>query len=231
MTTHRDAAALVAALYAVSERETGRPQSCPGAPEIAWLYRSNLDANVYLGIVRVGRFLFVVPRGSFDFQDWVHDLMARPVKPIGRPTFGLVHGGMYDGTVEAIDIVQLFLRPGDLVVFVGHSLGAAHAGLLAAHMIALGGKPHLIICWGEPLWGFDTMTKLLKDVPGASYVNVVHDIADGVTKLPPPVGYQHRLPLTPVDSADIDLLDVDPFERHHFFRYWKATPETVIPEA
>ena len=219
MTTHRDIANLVGALYGDSLA-------------VHWVYRSDPDASVVMGIVRFNGFWVVACRGTYVFQDWLHDLNARPMVPTSHPAFGQVHRGFYLGTPEAWDIIRSILIGRDLarIIFAGHSLGAARANLLAAHAVAVGLSPVMTLCWGEPRSGFPQLATFLKGVPGRSYVNVVNGIADGVTQLPPPVGYVHRVTLTTINSGGIDPLNVDPFARHHFDLYLAATPAVDIAD-
>lgn len=212
--THRDLAAYVEALYSV-------PDSVP------WLYRSNPDANVYMGLIRQDGALIVVTRGSFDLEDWFHDFMARPINPAGRPEIKKVHQGFYGGTPEAWDIISDYVADDDLI-FAGHSLGAARGVVLAAHAVANGHRPRFVCCWGEPAPMFPEGNVYLAGVPGASYRNVTPGSSDPVTKSTLPFGYAPRLALTDCrvtpDSHGFDL-----FALHHFALYQGATPATEIP--
>lgn len=219
MITHRDVAALVAALYG----------NIPGVVAPAWLYRSNPDANVYMGIIRIQRVLHVITRGSDDLSDWLRDLWVAPITPTGRPEFGAVHAGMYGGTPEAADIVACYTDPDDEgIVFGGHSLGASRAGYIAASLLALGLKfPMITLCWGEPRWCGPTMQVYTASIPGTSYRNAGADGHDAVTDQPP-FEYLHRtLTITDIDGGGRGI-DIDPFRRHHFDLYLAATPGTPV---
>jgi hypothetical protein len=216
--THRDVAEIIAALYG----------NIAGVTSPTWLYLSNPDANVYMGIVRRPGCLIVGSRGSFNIADWLRDLFARAIIPKGRPELGAVHEGMYDGTPEAHDIFESALMPEDHVIFCGHSLGAARAGFGAGHAIANGLDPRRIftLCWGEPRWCTDATRKLLAGVPGYSYRNAGPDGHDHVTDVPT-FEFQQHAELSDIDGGSRGL-EIDLFRRHHFDLYLRATPPVPV---
>jgi Lipase (class 3) len=217
--THRDLAAYVAALY-------DAPAATP------WLYLSNPDANVYIGIMRANGYLVVTLRGSFNLGDWLADLRARPIaRPAGRPELADVHAGFYDGTQEAWDIIASRIAPDDKLVFCGHSLGAARAVLLAGTARAHGLKPHFIACWGEPPPLMPAGNAWVTGIPGVSYRNALGagllDI-DQVTAATQLAGYRPRIPVTDLRAPPPQRRPLDPFDLHHFALYLGATPATEI---
>lgn len=218
MTTHRDVAGIVAALYG----------NIPGVAAPSWLYRSNVDANVYLGIVRLGRILVAAARGSFNLPDWLRDLWAWPKEPKGRPELGLIHAGMYGGTPEAWDIVAHYLETDDLLLIGGHSLGASRAGYLAGHALANGIDRRRIqtLCWGEPKWCTSVTRTFMAGIDGVSYVNAGADGHDQVTD-EPKLEFAQRTALTSIDGGARGP-EIDPFRRHHFDLYLPVTPATPI---
>lgn len=218
--THRDLAALVGALY-------DAPASVP------WLYLSNPDAGVYIGMVLMDDFMVVALRGSFNLGDWLHDLQARPIaKPAGRPELIQVHAGFYGGTQEAWDIIDTHIGPDEKLIFCGHSLGAARAVLLAATAQAHGIQPHFVCCWGEPPPLMPAGNPYVAHIPGVSYRNKVGDNVlfdvDKVTMSTPLAGYQPRIPLTDLAAPPARRNLLDPFDLHHFALYQGATPATEI---
>lgn len=228
MTTHRDIAELVAALYGE-----------PGSPEVQWLDRSLKDAPVCWAAIRLGRLLVTCFRGSVTFKDWVHDLQAVSQTPLEHPLWGRVHPGFYLGTPEAWSLIKTLMGPGDLLVLAGHSLGAAHADMVAGHALAEGVKPHYLLTWGEPKPGQARFAQILAGVPGIGYCNenAVGRGHDLVTDLPfsfPPELYTRRAPLKRLhilavpENITTDLGGA--FAWHHFFLYRDATPPTEIVE-
>ena len=214
--TQRDLALLSSSLY-------GNPGSNP----VSWLYKSNPDANVVMGIVRRDKYLIVTCRGSFDLEDWVHDILARPIDPEGRPEIKSVHQGFYGGTPEAWDIVDFHYTPSDLLIFSGHSLGAARSIILAAHAVAHGITPHFICLWGEPAPFRHEGNAIVSLIPAVSYRNKVDGVPDPVTKSTTMVGYEHPYPITDVHA--IPKSDrLDPLALHHFELYQSVTPEIEI---
>jgi len=217
--THRDLAGYVQALYVA-------PDSVP------WFYRSNPDANVVMGIMRLGHYLIVACRGSYTGTDWLHDVLVRDIDPAGRPAIKRVHSGFYSGTPEAWDLVEMIYNDGDKVIFVGHSLGGARVEILAEHMLAvLGIAPHLVVTWGEPA-PFKPSTLVAPTYPFKRYRNVVgdgEDDIDAVTWSTDLAGYRRRVPFTDVSAAPPQRNRLDPFELHHFTLYQSVTPATEIP--
>lgn len=213
MITHRDLAGIVAALYATSD-------------SMAWLYRSNPDANVVMGIVRLGDFLVVACRGSYTGLDWLHDVLVHEIDPPGRPAIKRVHAGFYSGTPEAWDIVNLF-NEDEKVIFIGHSLGAARAEILAEHMASTRGIfPHLVVTWGQPAV---FKPSPMVGIPAmVSYRNVVAGDQDDVTWSTDIVGYRHRVPFVDVSAAPAARNKFDPFDLHHFALYQGVTPATEV---
>jgi hypothetical protein len=213
--THRDLAGLVSSLYG-------------DGPAQPWLYRSNPDANVYMGIVRRGDHLIVVTRGSFDFEDWLHDFRVKKTVPGGRPELGAVHDGFYGGTPEAWDIVDWYFEPDTKLVFCGHSLGAARAVLLAGHAVANKRPPAYVRCWGEPACGTETLAALLAGIPAQSDANFVGGEFDPVTQSTLAFGFKHCWPMTDVSAPPANPKWWDPFDLHHFALYASVTPATEI---
>lgn len=211
--THRDLAVLVAALY-------DAPESMP------WLYRSNPDAVVVFGVIRIDGYLIVVLRGSYTGIDWLLDVLVPAIDPAGRPRIKQVHRGFYFGTVEAADIIMMFYRPGDKVIIIGHSLGGGRAEIEAEQLIALGVGPYLVVTWGQPAPFKPGMPA--PTYPMVSYRNVVAGDEDDVTWSTDIVGYRHRVAFTDVSAAPAQNNPADPFRFHHFALYQGATPATEI---
>jgi len=221
--THRALALLVAALYGEA-----------GAPPVTWLYRAPDDAPVMFAVVRIGRYLIVVTRGSRTFMDWVHDAIALARSPLDHPEFGLVHVGFYDGITVAWEILAPMIGPDDVVIFLGHSLGSPHAEFLAAHMLTQMKRVPFVGRWAPPKPGFQKFADILAPAPGFAYDNYdvigfdpVVELAWTTRDFP----YVHTSPLTQVTRAPSQniLLDLGPqFAWHHFENYLAATPETPV---
>jgi hypothetical protein len=148
---------------------------------------------------------------------------------VGRPEIKQVHEGFYGGTPEAWDIVDFHYTPADVLVFAGHSLGAARSILLAAHAVAHGIPVHFVCCWGEPAPMHPEGNPLIAAVPAASYRNKVDGVPDPVTKSTTLVGYEHPYALTDVLAKPVSDR-FDPLALHHFALYQSVTPDTPIPE-
>jgi Lipase (class 3) len=222
--THRDLAGLVAALYGEA-----------GAPAVTWAHLEPDDAPVMFAVARIEPFLIVVCRGSFTFMDWVHDAVILSQKPMDHPDFGPVHAGFYDGVVAAWSAIAPMIAPGDAVVFAGHSLGAAHAEFLAAHMLLEMKRAPYVRTWGAPRPGFQAFADIAAAIPGASDSNFgalgydpVPDLP-WTTKLLPYVPARPAAQVTQPPSANV-VLDLGPsFGWHHFGNYLLATPPGAVP--
>jgi surfactin synthase thioesterase subunit len=220
--TLRGLADLTAALYGEA-----------GAPSVNWEYLSPAGADVYMGLVRADNRLLAVARGSVVFKDWVHDVTALARAPLAHPQLGKVHTGFYEGTEEAYRIIREHMRPGNELVLCGHSLGAAHADVLAGLALLDGVTPRYLCCWGEPRPGMQTLADMLRPLPGISFQNASRFRADLVTLVPfsfPPDEYVHPRELTRVTAppGSSIIADIGVFAWHHFTLYRSVTPMTEI---
>jgi hypothetical protein len=213
--THRDLAAYVAAMYDPNDKTP-------------WLYKSNPDAMMVFGIIRVGEYLLVVPRGSYVGRDWLLDALVSDVSPAAHPELKCVHRGFYTGTPEGVDIVRLFYRPVDKVIIIGHSLGGGRGEIVAEELVAIGIIPHLVITWGQPAAFKPSMPD--PKYPFYAYRNVVDGDEDDVTWSTAIAGYRHRVPFIDVSATPAKRNKFDPFDLHHFVElYQPATPDTLVP--
>jgi Lipase (class 3) len=218
MLTDADCAHLVRALYAY-----------PGDPPATW---DRLDPGgddlIYWAIRVVDGVAVAVFRGSETRLDWLLDFSAWPW---WSWWLGWVHWGFCAGTRRAARELLAFAA-GRPVVVCGHSLGAAHATLVAAWCIVLGSVPAARICWGEPRSGFGRVRGILGAVPASrSYRNEASGIADIVTEVPLRLRwvlrYAHATPLIRVSNPPPEWSG-DPAALHNFLLYEAATPATTI---
>lgn len=168
-------------------------------------------------------------RGSIGAYDWLTDLSAWA----WPSSIGWLHYGFQAGTRRAAQELLTFAdsRGAKDIIIGGHSLGAAHARLVAAWLVHMGRPPLACIGWGEPLSGFDKLRRWTRQIPhNRSYVNVDGNEHDSVTTVPLRFWIFRYL-----RAAEIVLVsNVSStehwgiFRLHHIQLYEPATPERVI---
>lgn len=178
-------------------------------------------AGAYGAIKRVDGVSYVAMRGSFDGIDWVEDFFQLSI-PINDPILGPVHPGARFGVLEIKPIIDDLVGD-DPVVFVGHSLGAMHAALLAGYRAAAGKRVDGLVMFGEPKTGGPQLSSILAKTPVQSFRNADKDGHDRVTDYSILSPYQHvRSPLTDCwhspRANDLWLI----FRYHHFGHYCRA---------
>lgn len=126
---------------------------------------------------------YVAFRGTqvTSIRDLFADLAAPPVRWMGA---GRVHWGFWRSFRSVRGAVETWLGevPDGRLVVTGHSLGAAVATLLASlhHEAEL-------VTFGSPRVGNAAFAATFAGREVSRYV----DCVDGITKLPPPLGYRH----------------------------------------
>lgn len=219
--TDRDVARLVRSIYAK-----------PDFPVTSWdrLDRETRNSAICWGVKIVDDVAVAVFRGSFEPRDWVLDLEAW-----AWPTrLGLVHFGFQLGTrTVARKLLDWMTERGlTRVIVAGHSLGAAHARLVAAWLARDGIVPLACLGWGEPLSGFRRLSRLSHGIPNSrTYVNADGRARDGVTLVPTRFWlfrYQCPVERVLIRNRPATLSLIDPFGLHHVRLYEAATPDRVI---
>jgi Lipase (class 3) len=136
--------------------------------------------GAWCAVWREGDVDVVVFRGSVTLLDWIEDADAaiRVVDPeIGECAAGFLIG------MRAVQ-AALDATAGRRVVCTGHSLGAAHATLYAAHRCAIGLPPEQLVVFGEPKSIGAHARSLLASVP---YVRSYRNRHDPVYLVPPDI--------------------------------------------
>jgi hypothetical protein len=161
----------------------------------------------------------IVFRGSTTVLDWFEDLGSEfPVwdKELGHCAAGFLEG-MHN--VE-VSIDRKWHGP---TIITGHSLGAAHAALYAAHRCAIDYPPVALINFGEPRPGFERFRDLLKEI---SFVRSYRNLNDPVTEVPclgiPGTEidlYVHSTALTPLSASAPSDDPWGPLAEHHIELY------------
>jgi pimeloyl-ACP methyl ester carboxylesterase len=192
-------------------------------PAGTWDHDLPVD-GAYANIKRVDETDYVMLRGSTTLLDWIEDFEDCAL-PYNDPVLGDVHPGARQGVLEIKDQIDDLVGPH--VVFVGHSLGAMHAALLAGYRAAVGKPVDALVMFGEPRSGGPQLSGILANTMVQSYRNADkdgHDIITDVARaIPPLLPYQHvRDPLT--DCHNSPRWD-DPwlaFRYHHCGHYARA---------
>jgi len=170
-----------------------------------------LDINgVVAGIKHGSGSTIVAFRGSDCAEDWERDLELLPTR---HGKLGFVHSGFVEGMDHFYDAVKPHLV-GDLA-FVGHSLGAARACLLAGMMDRRVVEIHLFGC---PRPGFAKLRDLVRQNCDAVYS--FRNRGDPVAEVPYMLGlYKHVVDPVRVDSR---IETINPFDDHEIAQYVKA---------
>lgn len=130
-----------------------------------------LDGDVAARVIRAGRTLIIVPRGTTkDPRDWLRDLFACPYKSETLDCW--VHPGSYNAAsalwreLKRRDVIPTPVATAELDVFLfGHSLGGMIACHLAALFIVHGITPLQLVAYDPARPGFGGLRRLLAPIP------------------------------------------------------------------
>lgn len=136
-------------------------------------------------------------RGTADMDDFLRDFEALP---LWYPQLGFVHSGFALGMADVFAKVRDVANP----VITGHSLGGAHARLLAALFIVNGVIPAQLVTFAAPKPGNVNLARVLQKA-GMEDVNYRNrnDIVPCVPGLLPPASWfwVHSVPFTELSVA------------------------------
>lgn len=180
--------------------------------------------GAYTAIARIDGIDYVLCRGSTTFQDWIDDFDHFAL-PVNDPVLGDVHPGAREGVLLVKDQIDALV--GDHVIYVGHSLGAMHAALLAGYRVAAGKAVDALIMFGEPRPGGAQLSQILSKTFVQSFRNADQEGHDFVTDVPrallPLLPYQHvKEPLTDCWRSPTWPNVWGVFAWHHFRLYAEA---------
>jgi Lipase (class 3) len=200
------------------------------APQGTWDHLLPID-GAYAAIKRIDGIDYVMLRGSVTPMDWIEDFEDCAL-PFNDSLLGDVHPGARLGALMVREQINALV--GEHVVFVGHSLGAMHAALLAGYRVATGKPVDALVMFGEPRTGGPRLSEILAKTQVNSFRNadggqplgvpLAHDLVTDVARcLPPILPYQHvRDPLTDCWRSPKTLDAWGPFAWHHFRLYAEA---------
>jgi hypothetical protein len=151
----------------------------------------------YCGVESANTFVF---RGSDNTQDWLDDFYCIPTL---HSKLGTCHAGMLRGIDACYAWVRNVLasNPASWPIYLtGHSLGGAHARLIAGLLAADGIKVASLVTFGSPKPACLQLKNLIAS-NGMQHVSYRH-MQDMVPTLPPDVlGYIHTEPWTELEGS------------------------------
>jgi hypothetical protein len=158
-----------------------------------------LPGEPYVGVIidHVLRHVIIACRGSTVPMDFLKDVEAGLVR--GAGPLGTVALGFYDGVHAAWLSIKPSIPQGYRIYIVGHSLGAAHACLLAGVAESTGTHVDCLMVMGCPAPGDNKLNRWLKRIGRIiSIRNVDGMIVDPVYIVPP--WCEH--PSNPIDICE-----------------------------
>lgn len=165
-----------------------------------------------VGHKRIGDVDVIVPRGSYNWFDWLRNIEA---VPIIDPNIGPIHAGMNVGIIDLVSKVAVSC--GDKIVVTGHSLGGGRARLFCADL-AHAGRPALqCTVFGAPHSMFAQGCQILRDSP--TILSSFRNMSDPVPTVPNILRWEHPDLWSNLSAeaspGDNDIL----FRYHHANRY------------
>ncbi|OLL23924.1 Lipase [Neolecta irregularis DAH-3] len=159
----------------------------------------NTDIAGYLARDDNDKRLLLVFRGSYSVVDVIDDLRlaSQPYAVFGCSNCA-IHDGFYAGFLAVKDLINDILLesihqfPHYDVWVLGHSLGAAVAGLYAVDLKSEAGIQIKVVTFGGPRIGNQAFAKFMNDLFLNDYLRITH-LHDQVPRLPPSLlGYSHQ---------------------------------------
>jgi len=144
-------------------------------------------------VVKEGKTIYIVFRGTTNTKDWVTNLNIIPIKT----PFGKIHGGFY-GAWKKIYRVLLgeanisdLIESSENVVICGHSLGGALSSICAAALAMYHPNQHFsCITFGGPRVGSRSFRKYFNKMENISCKRFAVQ-ADPVPRIPSCIFYRH----------------------------------------
>ena len=175
--------------------------------------------DAHMGIAEVEGYTVICFRGTVNAADWLADLDAVPVK---HATLGTLHAGFAKPMQDVFYALAPHYR--SQVVITGHSLGAAHAALLAGLYRMAGIPVERLVLFACPNAGYERLAEVLEPINAVSYRNEI-DPVPIVPMLPyvPPV--PHTIVCTRPEGWEI----LDPISWHSINLYVEACVSMNVP--
>ena len=194
-------------------------------PQPGYFSHIETTAGVTWGLRDQGFDQVIVCRGSVTLEDWLRDLESEAARIIpGYPSVGHVPYGFGAGILDAYKAISSVVFAQNASYVVGHSLGAAHAAILAGMLVA-DGRPvkRLLVC-GCPRPGMAHLSTLLSETPISSFRNGPDPVCSVPVPLPPLLEWRHvvpprRITVAPTDSNWHGLPAESPLAFHNIQLY------------
>jgi predicted lipase len=140
-------------------------------------------------------------RGSKVVQDWVRNFNAVPV---WHPKLGFVHSGFVIGMDDVFGVTRSKVgQGGRKIAITGHSLGGAHARILAAMFACAGIQVEVLCVFGSPKPGFTNLARIIQKsgMQHSSYRNRNDVVPTMPLTVEPILDFVHTEPWIEVDAA------------------------------
>ncbi len=184
----------------------------------------NFDA-VTVGVSMANGMTCITFAGSESGLDWLRDFEA---VPFAHPQLGTIHEGFWQGMEAAFGCVRYLLKTSGPIAIQGHSLGCAHASILAG-LCAVNGIPvDQLTLFAPPRVGYIRFVELVQ-----AHVKKVLPVRNGIDPVP---GVPVELPDMPWRQFDGMVrvkqwpkwyLAWDPARWHSIGLYLKAAPTNI----
>ncbi len=172
--------------------------------------REKTDYGVNVGIMEKPDSLILAFRGSVTLEDWVRDAVS--FLPEDIPGVGTYPLGFSKGLEECRGNLDHWITSGKPLLIVGHSLGAAHAGIMGQILKRDGFSISRLVLMGCPNLIPSGKSGELIDVPTINYKNEL----DFVTDVPPDP-WEPIVPFTDLSGGHADFPGL--FMFHHIEYY------------
>lgn len=187
-------------------------------PSSTWdhVWQGDADDGVYIGLKKTPGFDVLSCRGSDCIEDWLRDGYARPFLYL---PFGFVHDGFFLGIPKAYAaLASLITQP---IILTGHSLGGAHAQLLAGLFTLAGELPAKVCTFGSPKVGYQKFSEVVAPIPSYTLYKNGPDYVTDVPLTTPLFPFMHARPLTAINEIPTTN-ELSLFAFHHIELYQKG---------
>ena len=199
----------------------------PDTPMVDWDHYVETLTGPCWAMKRLDGFDLVILRGTTTISDTVIDLMAW-ANPCNTEGLGPLHPGFWLGMQAVEKTVRTICK--QPVIVAGHSLGGAHAAILAGLMVLsekMGGHaPAQLVTYGAPRAGFKTLIDVLHDVPLQKHIenhqDMIPDLPFRLPELEAYHNYESRIAVNVAPKPADHIWWPWPWSRHHMRLYREA---------
>ena len=166
---------------------------------------------VTVGLSKDGDTTCITFAGSESGLDWVRDFQATPFK---HPQLGTIHDGFWQGMGPAFK--ALYPKLSGKIAIIGHSLGAAHAAILAG-LCAINHIPvDQLFLFAPPKPGYSTLALLVDNWvrEAHAYQNGDDPVPDVPVFIPVIAPWRQVAPITSINVPPTGADAYDPFSWH-----------------